>query len=149
MNPTNKLSQAEAERLLDMLKYTLSKSINFPEKGKSNEFEIKGDSMRDLFVVKIYRGSVNRTKYNLGARIKKNGILLLELHINPGNVHENPDGVKITESHWHIYTEEHGRRMAYPAEDINSAEFVSNTLLFLKKFNVVEVPVVNAQLEIV
>lgn len=85
----------------------------------------------------------------MGARIKKDGILLLELHVNPGKVHPNPDGSKIIGSHWHIYTEEYGRQFAIPAEDIKSDNFVENTLLFLKKFNVIKQPNISFQLELV
>ena len=92
---------------------------------------------------------INCLKYNIGARIVKNSILLLELHINPSNVHPNPDGEKVTGSHWHIYSEEYGRRWAFPAENIDSAEFIENTILFLKKFNVIESPTVNFQMELI
>lgn len=85
----------------------------------------------------------------MGARIKKDGILLLELHINPGKVHPNPDGTKIIGSHWHIYTEEYGRQFAFPAENVQSDKFVENTILFLKRFNVIECPTINFQLEFV
>lgn len=84
----------------------------------------------------------------MGARIEKNGIMLLELHINPSNIHSNPDGEKITGSHWHIYSEEYGRLWAFPAENIESGEFVINTILFLKRFNVIECPAVYFQAEL-
>lgn len=74
--------------------------------------------------------------------------MLLELHINPGKVHINPDGEKIIGSHWHIYTEEFGRKQAFPAEDLQSDLFVKNTLLFMEKFNIIEKPTVNFQLEL-
>lgn len=73
--------------------------ISFPAKGESAEFNVAGDSKQDIFAINIFRGKINRLKYNIGARIVKNGILLLELHINPSNVHPNPDGEKITGSH--------------------------------------------------
>lgn len=144
----NKITQEEAERLLNMMKKSLSDCINFPERGEQIEFEVCGDTKKDLFITKIYRGKINSKKYEMGARIKKNNILLLELHISPGNIHSNPDGTKIIGSHWHIYTEEFGRRFAYPAEDIESDKFVENTILFLDKFNVIEKPSINYQLEL-
>lgn len=85
-----------------MVKRTLVSEINFPSKGKAEEFNVVGDSKQDVFAVNIFRGKINRFKYNIGARIIKNGIMLLELHINPSNIHTNPDGEKITGSHWHI-----------------------------------------------
>lgn len=131
-----------------MLKYTLVSEINFPSKGSSIEFNVVGDKKQDIFAINIFRGKINRLKYNIGARIIKNGILLMELHINPSNVHINPDGEKITGSHWHIYSEEYGRLWAYPAEDLDSERFVDNTISFLEKFNVIKQPTINFQLEL-
>ena len=99
-----KISQKEADRLLNMLKHSLVSEINFPSKGDSTEFHVVGDQKKDLFAINIFRGKINSLKYNMGARIIKNGILLLELHINPSNIHINPDGEKITGSHWHLYS---------------------------------------------
>lgn len=144
----NKITQEEAERLLNMMKKTLSENIDFPEKGEQIEFELSGDTKKDIFITKIYRGRINRKKYEIGARVKNNNILLLELHISPGKVHPNPDGTKIIGSHWHIYTEEFERRFAYPAENLESDKFVENTILFLDKFNVIEKPTINYQLEL-
>ena len=84
----------------------------------------------------------------MGARIIKNGILLLELHINPSNIHINPDGEKITGNHWHLYSEEYGRLWAFPAEDIHSEQFTENTISFLNKFNVIDPPVIHYQPEL-
>ena len=144
-----KLTREEVERLLKMLKKSVAGSIDFPEKGTATEFELIGDTKMDLFITKIYRGKIDAQKYEIGARIKKDGILLLELHVNPSKVHLNPDGKKIIGSHWHIYTVEYGRQMAYPAEDIEADKFVENTMNFLDKFNVIEKPVINHQMEIV
>lgn len=84
----------------------------------------------------------------MSARISKNNIMLLELHIDPGKPHMNPDGEKIVGSHWHIYSEEYGRKMAFPADDIDSTLFIENTIMFLDKFNVIEKPQINYQLEL-
>lgn len=149
MNDTNKLTQEEAEVLLNMLKKSLVDEIAFPSKGDSIEFDVLGDSKKDLFSTRIYRGRINPHKYEIGARIKKNGIMLLELHINPGKTHLNPDSEKISGSHWHVYTEKYGRHQAFLAEDICSENFVENTVVFMKKFNIIEIPSINCQLELV
>lgn len=146
---SNKISQEEAERLLKMLKRSIESQIDFPLKGNDTEFEVVGQNSKDLFAVNIYRGNINRLKYNIGARIVKNGVLLLELHINPSNVHANPDGKKIAGSHWHIYSEEYGRTVAFPAENIISENFIENTIMFLDKFNVIEKPNISFQPELI
>lgn len=148
MNGT-KLSDAEARKLLEMTKRSLLKEINFPTCGNSQEFDVVGETKKDVFTVCIYRGKIQPKKYNIGARIKKNGILLLELHMNPTNVHTNPDGEKVYSSHWHVYTEQYGRACAFPAEDIQSDDFIDNTISFLKKFNVIEQPEIHYQIELI
>ena len=149
MSEINKLTQEEAEYLLKMLKKSLIEEITFPEKGNSIEFDVIGSEKKDIFTTRIYRGRINSAKYEISARIKKDGIMLLELHVNPGKNHVNPDGEKITGSHWHIYSEKYGRKQAFPADDIHSDHFVDNTLLFMEKFNIIEKPSINYQLELV
>jgi hypothetical protein len=62
---SEKLTQAEADELLNMLKYSLINEINFPEKGNSTEFNVKGSTYKDLFAIRIYRGRINNNKYEI------------------------------------------------------------------------------------
>lgn len=71
MNNGKKLTQAEADKMLNMIKKSLDKNINFPSKGDSLEFDLTGETPKDMFTTKIYRGKINRLKYEIGARIKK------------------------------------------------------------------------------
>ncbi len=41
-----KLTQEEADRLLNMLKKSLLNTINFPEKGNDIEFDLVGDTKK-------------------------------------------------------------------------------------------------------
>lgn len=143
-----KLTQDEAIKLLQMLKKTLVKDIGSPVKGDATEFDVVGKTKRILFTIRLYRGKINPNKYEIGARIKKDGILLLELHINPGKPHKNPDGTKLIGSHWHIYTEKYYRRYAIPADDIDSDDFIENTLAFFEMFNLITTPFISCQSEL-
>lgn len=143
-----KLTQDEAKRLIEMVKSSLVAAINFPSRGKTKEFDVVGDTKKDVFSINIFRAKIQPFKYNFGARIKKNGIMLLELHINQSAVHRNPDGEKITGSHWHIYTEDYGRDYAFTADEVQSDLFVDNAIKFLEKFKVVEKPAIIHQMEI-
>lgn len=143
----SKLTREEAEILINMVKRSLIAEIYFPNLGETKEFNVVGDTKSEVFTIKIFRGKLNLLKYNIGARIKKNGIMLLELHVNLSSVHCNPDGKKIIGSHWHIFTEEYGRAYAFPAENIESDQFEKNTLAFLIRFNVVETPEIHYQNE--
>ena len=144
-----KMTSTEARQLLEMLKRSLIAELMLPTRGGKEEFDVVGDTNTDIFTICTYRGKINPKKYDIGARVKKNGILLLELHIGPTNVHYNPDGTEIKGSHWHIYTEEHGRKYAIPADDLESSSFVDNTILFLERFNVIEKPEIAFQLEVI
>lgn len=144
---SGKLSESEARRLLAMLKNTVEKAIQFPECGDKIEFHAVGDTKRDMFSLQIYRSKKNVEKYDICALIRICDRPLLELHINPGAAHQNPDGKKIVGSHWHIYSEKYGRNRAFPAENIQSDKFVDNTVLFLRKFNVIKKPNIQFQLE--
>lgn len=94
---TSKITQEEAQRLLKMAKYSLVDEVEFPTQGKDVSFDLTGDTKKDIFTLSIFRGSINKFKYNIGARISKDNVLLLELHINPSNVHINPNGEKSQE----------------------------------------------------
>ncbi len=143
-----KITQAEAERLLTLIKHTLVKFVAFPGKGKTEDFEVVGDNPEDVFIVHIYRGKINPLKYYYSARVKFKNILLLELHIGQTNTHCNPDGEKIVGDHWHIYTDQYDCKMAFPADNINNNEFIENTIKFLDRFNVVDKPEINYQEEL-
>ena len=144
-----KITQAEAEKLIKMLKRTLSDTVYFPTRGKTKEFEVQGENKGHLFSISIYRGKINGEKYNINARIKLNNIMLLELHVGDTLIHKNPDGEKIVGSHWHVYHENYGRSYAVKAENIKCADFVQNTVDFLIRFNVVERPKVLFQPELI
>ena len=53
MTPKKTLSQKEADDLLNMIKRTLSESVEFPSKGNSLEFDLIGDTKKELFTAKI------------------------------------------------------------------------------------------------
>lgn len=142
------LTTEEAKQLINLAKQTLLDVLNSPDKGADVEFNADSIQTKDSFIIKIFRGKINKEKYNYGARIAKNGIILLELHINAGNIHINPDGQKITGSHWHYYTQENGIKNAFPADDLSSNDFVENTLLFLEKFHIVNPPAINHQMDL-
>ncbi|RHQ18729.1 hypothetical protein DW970_07825 [Clostridium sp. AM48-13] len=142
------LTKEEATRLIKLTKQSLIDILSSPDPGANVEFDASHEDTGDLFTVKIYRGKINKNKYNYGARISKNGIILLELHINAGNIHVNPNGQKITGSHWHYYTQENGIKNAFPADDLDSNDFVKNTLLFLEEFHIVNTPTINHQIDL-
>ena len=136
------LSQSEAEKLLKALKRSLKNFIELPKKGGGEEFQVKSDNPLDFFTISLYNGNIGK-KHNIEARISKNNVRLLALHINATNRHHNPPalgGELITGSHWHIYREGFELKYAYPADDILNEDFVDNTLRFFEEFNIIQAP---------
>lgn len=82
------------------------------------------------------------------ALLRIKNIPLLELHVGVNNNHTNPDGERVSGTHWHIYSEKYGRAQAYAAPDIAEENFVENTILFLDRFHVINKPEVGLQQEL-
>ena len=93
------LTQAEAKRLLEMVKYTLVSQFGLPNLGETASFDVEGDDPADRFTITVFRGKINAGKQNFSARVSKNNAMLLELHIGATNKHFNVDGSCITGSH--------------------------------------------------
>lgn len=142
------LTTEEARKLIELAKSSLINILSSPSMGDNISFDVQSNTTNDLFSINIYRGKINKHKYNYGAKIIKNGIILLELHVNAGNRHMNPDGTIILGSHWHYYTQETGMRYAFEASDINSMDFVDNTIKFLQEFNIINIPTINHQTDL-
>ena len=143
------LTQEDAEILLKALKESLIDFFSLPDNGKSSEFKVKSNSPVEVFAIYLYKGNMGR-KQNIEARISKNNVRLLALHINATNRHYNPPefgGELITGSHWHIYREGFDLKFAYPACDIFNDGFVENTLAFFKEFNIIKPPEISTQLD--
>ncbi len=140
-----RLTQKEADKLIAMLKRTVEKEVSFPQKKGRVEFDVTGDRRDDIFVVNISRKGINASGASYQGRSRTRGHLLMRLDINPTQVHRNPDGEKITGTHLHVYTEEHGMDMATPF-DIGNNDLYQLCTLFFEKFNIIEQPVLAHQL---
>lgn len=46
-----KLTQDEAQRLIEMIKRSLIDEINFPMRGTTKEFDVAGDTKADVFSI--------------------------------------------------------------------------------------------------
>ena len=64
---SNKLTDAEARQLLEMTKKSLVQEINFPTRGNEKEFDVVGDTKKDIFAIKIS----NRSSITLAPESKR------------------------------------------------------------------------------
>ena len=140
-----RLTQKEADMLINMLKKTVEKEINFPCGKGRVEFDVTGDRREDIFAVNIQRKGINAGGATYQGRVRTNGVILMRLDVNPTGVHTNPDGDKITGTHIHIYTEKYGDSWAIPF-DVESMDLYQLCHTFFGRFNVVEPPKMNQQL---
>jgi hypothetical protein len=108
----NNLNKTEVEELLKVLKYPKNKTTYSKIYQELTSFasSIKEDLMvydidYDLeYKLHIYRGKYEQSRFSISIRFKENNKHLLRLDVNPSNIHENPDGSKITGSHYHLYS---------------------------------------------
>lgn len=102
--PIYTLSQDEAERLIAEVKNSVEKLFVMPAAGERNaEFHVLGDD-GEKFTIAVFKGAINADRHSMSARITRLGVPLLRLCVN-GSTHTNPDGERISGTHWHIYKE--------------------------------------------
>lgn len=135
--PRFTLTQTEANSLIEETKRAVENVVTMPAQGVHNaEFHVK--SQEHSFTISLYRGNINANKHTLSARISVSGIPLIRLCVN-GSTHTNPDGTRIGGTHWHIYREGFDDFVAVAA-NIDSPDFVHDTILLLDKFHVIQKP---------
>ena len=140
-----KLTQKEADMLIDMLKRTVINEIAFPSSRGRVEFDVVGDRREDIFAINISRKGINAAGASYQGRVRISGIILMRLDVNPTAVHTNPNGERITGNHLHIYTEEYD--MSYAISfDINNKDLYILCYSFFERFNIVEPPSVRQQI---
>lgn len=142
-----KLTQQEADMLIDMLKKTAEKEIAFPSGKGRVIFDVTGDRREDLFAVSIERKGINVDKVSYQGRMRTKGIPLMRLDVNPTSAHRNPDGEIIRGTHLHVYLEEY--EMDYATLfDVESKDLYQLCYTFFERFNIVEPPTVTLQLKL-
>lgn len=135
------LSQEDAEHLIVELKDAVEHYVVMPSPGEQNcEFHVEAQESDDSFVISLFRGKLNTERHMISARIAESGIQLMRLCVN-GTPHPNPKNTVPDpgRTHLHIYREGFDDHIAYPV-DIESPNFVEDTILLLDKFHVIRKP---------
>jgi hypothetical protein len=140
-----KLTQREADMLIEMLKKTVEKEVALPSGKGRVEFDVIGERKEDRFAVNIERKGIDDKGASYQGRARFNGVILIRLDVNPTNTHVNPDGEKITGTHIHVYTEEHDMRMAMPF-DVANKDLYQLCYTFFERFHIIEPPEITQQL---
>ena len=142
MNEEVDLPQAEANRLLKVGKYCLEKRpYLFPSGGVKLQIPLVSSDKRDEFILDVNSMRLDVKKFSFGTRTQS-VITLARVDITKGGFHKNPDGVKITEPHIHVYREGFGDKWAepLPPEFGNVDDIFQVLQYFLEYCNVIEKP---------
>jgi hypothetical protein len=140
-----KLTQKEADQLINMLKQTVKNSrLNFPASKGKLSFDVVGERKIDMFVINIDRKGINAQSCTYQGRIKSNNLILLRLDVNPTAIHINPSGEKITGTHLHIYNEQYELSKAI-AFDIEDKDLYDNCYTFFEEFHIIKPPKIEYQ----
>ncbi|KFI54683.1 DUF6978 family protein [Bifidobacterium callitrichos] len=133
------LSQQDAERLIKEIKKSVDRLVIMPAPGEQNrQFHVRSESDDEDFTIALFRGKRNPNKHSIAARITHSEVVLMRLCVE-GTPHTNPGGSKIGRTHLHVYHEGVDDRVAYPI-DIDSPDFVEDTVMLLDRFHVVRKP---------
>lgn len=141
---TGTLTQAEANRLIEMLKKTVEERIVFPSQKGRISFSVIGERKNNKFTINIDRKGIKAEKCTYQGRVSQSNQVLMRLDIDPNGRHTNPDGKLICGNHLHIYHELYDMKFAIPF-DIKDQDLYQTCYTFFEKFNIVERPVVFSQ----
>lgn len=138
---TGKLSRAEADQLITMLKRTVESQITFPSRKDRLSFTVVGERRDDEFIVNIDRKGKLAEKCTYQGRVHRSNQVLIRLDIDPNGRHTNPgaDGEIIYGNHIHIYCPEHDMSYAIPF-DIGNKDLYQLCYTFFEKFHIIEPP---------
>ena len=112
----NKLTQVQADNLIQMSKHSKDKKIRLPKVNENVKIELVDSSGSYSFDFDIDRRGKIELKSKFQNRYETSKVLV-RLDIN-GPEHINPDGTKVGRNHIHIYKEEYADRWAYDTDKI-------------------------------
>lgn len=143
VNVAGLLTQAEADKLIEMLKRTVEERIVFPEQKGGLSFTVIGERRDDEFIINIDRKGRIAEKCTYQGRVRQSNQVLLRLDIDPNARHTNPgpDGEIIHGDHLHIYCEEYDMKYAIPF-DIQNKDLYDLCYTFFEKFHIMEPPAI-------
>jgi len=109
------LTQAEADLFIQMVKCFVRPpaTITIPP-GVDDTYELTSHDNRESFLLDVWRGTLRLTKLKFQNRVRT-AIVLVRLDVD-GAPHTNPDGLKLSGTHIHLFREGYDDRWAYPVE---------------------------------
>ena len=112
------LTDAEAKFLIELEKIATDRRIDIPDDSKKEHLNLASAEEQNDNIMRIYikrgRRNINKCSFNV---VYNKSIILLRLDIEPGRIHQNPDGRDVPNPHLHIYREGYDDRYAIPAPE--------------------------------
>ena len=113
------LTQTEADQFMQMVKHFVRPpaTITIPP-GADDTYELAGPNNRETFLLDVWRGTLRLSKLKYQNRVQT-AVILVRLDVD-GAPHTNPDGVRLSGRHLHLFKEGFDDKWAYP---VNQAIF--------------------------
>ena len=119
------MTNKEFEALMSMPKHISDKTVILPKQGESiKAINVASDISMDTFLIDVDRHSticLSRKKLQERHVNSSERLVRLEMDSRP---HTNPDGVKLSGNHIHIFREGFGLSYAYELKDFEDGKFL-------------------------
>ena len=114
------LTQDQADNLAAVKKLAFdNRRRMYPSLGGKLEVPLISHTRRDMFILDIVRGRVQRQKVSVQLRTQKT-VILARLDLGIGGRHANPDGNVIGVPHLHLYRVGFADKWAFPVDPIGA-----------------------------
>lgn len=109
------LTQAEADQFMQMVKHFIRRpaTITIPP-GVDDTYELAGPNNKETFLLDVWRGTLRLSKLKYQNRVQT-AVILVRLDVD-GAPHTNPDGVRLSGTHMHLFREGFDDKWAYPVD---------------------------------
>jgi hypothetical protein len=109
------LTQTEADQFMQMAKHFVRPPaiITIPP-GADDTYEFAGPNNRETFLLDVWRGTLRLSKLKYQNRVQT-AVILVRLDVD-GAPHTNPDGVRLSGTHLHLFKEGFDDKWAYAVD---------------------------------
>lgn len=133
------MTNSEFHNLIKLKKIFTKDTIELPNNGENDTYDLKSTETRDKFYLDIdRRGRIELSKFKLQNRYATTKLPLIRIDID-SPPHMNPDGTKTTRNHIHIYRETDNDTgnlpWAYSLESFELIQFNKDNINFMEVFS--------------
>lgn len=132
------MTDLEFKALMELKKVFIKSSIELPNNGESEVYDLESTETRDKFYLDVdRRGRIELSRFKLQNRYVVTKLPLVRIDID-SPPHMNPDGTKTSRNHIHIYRETDNDTgnlpWAYDLETFEQIKFSRERINFMEVF---------------